>query len=132
MGIFDFFGKKPLPKVLYALECDVHPFRLQAHRQDAVDLEISAENTSGEPLLTSVIVTVPRMLGTDPSALSHEREVRLGMMAPGERRKLKVSIYSTQKSAPGTYGVRVHATAHYHDYGHILNQVRKLVELRVA
>lgn len=117
---------------MYALECDVHPFRLQAHKPDAVDLEIGVENTSGEPLLTSIIVTVPRALGTDPSALSHEREVRIGMMAPSEHRNLTVSIYSTQKSAPGTYDVRVHATAHYHDYGHILNQVRKLVELRVA
>ncbi len=131
MGIFDFFGKKKLPAFLYDLQCEVHPFRLKAHKNDGIDLEIDLTNTSGEPLLTSVIITVPRPLGMDPTGLSQQKEVRLGNLGPNERKQFRVGVFSNQKSAPGTYAVRVHATAHFHDYGHILNQVRKTLDVRV-
>ena|SRR3989338_9233823 len=131
MGIFDFFGKKPLPAFLYDLHCELHPFRLKAHKNDAIDLEVRLVNTTTAPLLTSVIISVPRTLGMDQTGLSHEKEVRMGVLQPGEHKQFRVGVFSNQKSAPGSYPVRVHATAHYHDYGHVMNQVRQTLTVRV-
>ncbi|MBI4360200.1 hypothetical protein HY572_00325 [Candidatus Micrarchaeota archaeon] len=131
MGFLDFLGKKPVRGILYDLEAEVHPFRLTAHRNDAVDLEVFIQNTSDQPLLTSVTVVVPRVLGLDRTGLMQQREVRLGSLLPGESKRFKAGVYSNQKSAPGTYSIGLLASAHYRDYGHVLNQARKKITVRV-
>ncbi|MDP2717599.1 MAG: hypothetical protein Q8P02_02555 [Candidatus Micrarchaeota archaeon] len=132
MGFLDFFGKKPVRGFLFDLQASVHPFRLAAHRSDAVDLEVSITNASDQPQLTSVTIVVPCVLGLDRTGLMHEREVRLGTLQPGEQKRFKAGVFSNQKSAAGTYALQVFASAHYRDYGHLLNQVRIKVPVRVA
>ncbi|MBI2445763.1 hypothetical protein HYV43_05225 [Candidatus Micrarchaeota archaeon] len=131
MGFFDIFSKKVVKGGLYDLQCELHPFRLAKYKNDGVDLEISLQNLHDQPLLTSITITVPRVLGMDRTGISHEREIRLGELAPGQTKRFKVGVFSNQKSAPGTYPVDVFASAHYRDYGHVLNQVRKRLPIRV-
>ena len=82
MGFFDeLFGKKPaVTAYMYLLECAFHPFKLSARQHDAVDLEIRLKNTSGEVLLTSVVVVVPKELGFEKIGLQQEHESRLGLL----------------------------------------------------
>ncbi len=131
MGFLDFFGKKPVREGLYDLQCELHPFRLAAHRNDAVDLEIFVRNIHDQQLLTSVTVTVPKNIGMDRTGLSHEREIRLGPLEPNASKRFKVGVFSNQKSAPGNYQVDVYVSAHYRDYGHLLNQTRRKLLARV-
>ncbi|NUN11062.1 hypothetical protein HUU53_00250 [Candidatus Micrarchaeota archaeon] len=132
MGIFDFFGKKPVATDSeYVLECNFHPFRLSARRNDAVDLEITLKNNSDTVLLTSLVVVVPKQLGLDKTGLMLQREFRLGELNPGETKYFTVPIHSTPKSEPNNYPVKVFAISNYRDYGHVLNQVRKDLSLRV-
>lgn len=116
----------------FALECELHPFRLPAHRSDNVDLEVAVTNHFGRELLTSVVLGVPKGLGFEQSALSQEREIRLGMLGPGETKRMKVAIWGTQRTEEGTYPIRVHAISHYNDYAYVLNEVRREVGLRVV
>jgi uncharacterized membrane protein len=134
MAFFDLFGKKqvfsgPGP---YALSCEIHPMRLPAHRNEFLDLEITVTNIAGQELLTSVVVVVPKTLGFEQTALNNEREIRLGMLQPRETRDLKVRVWGTQRTEAGTYPIKVFALSHYRDYGHVLNQVRRALELRVV
>ncbi|MBI5226420.1 hypothetical protein HY994_04250 [Candidatus Micrarchaeota archaeon] len=132
MGLFDIFSKKQVNAgTLFDLQCELHPFRLAAYKNDGVDLEISLTNAHDQPLLTSITISVPRVLGMDRTGISHEREIRLGEIAPGASKRFKAGVFSNQKSAPGTYAVDVFASAHYRDYGHVLNQVRKRLVIRV-
>lgn len=131
MGLFDLFSKKVVKSNLYDLQCELHPFRLAAHKNDGVDLEISLQNVHDQPLLTSITVSVPRQLGMDRTGISHEREIRLGELASGQSKRFKIGVFSNQKSAPGTYPVDVFASAHYRDYGHVLNEVRRRLVIRV-
>ena len=133
MGLFDLFEKKPPAEPnVYSLECGLHPFRLSAHKNDAVDLEIDLQNTADKELLTSVVVEVKKPVALDQTGLSNTREIRLGPLQPGERKKLKVAVYSNPRVAPGSYDVKVFAIEHYRDYGHVINEVKKTMSLRAA
>ncbi|MEM0475270.1 MAG: hypothetical protein QW343_00535 [Candidatus Norongarragalinales archaeon] len=133
MGLFELFGKKPLVgSSVYALSCALHPFRLGAHKNDAVDLEVDLQNTSDKELLTSVVVEVQKPVSLDSTGLTNQREIRLGLLSPGERKQLKIAIYSNARVQPGTYDVRVFAVEHYRDYGHVINEVKKTLTLRAA
>lgn len=133
MGLLDLFGKKSMPDTaLYDITAEAHPFRLPAHKNDSVDLEIALENICDKELLTSVVVVAQKPLSLDQTGLSQQREVRLGPMQSGERKALKVPVYSTPRTEPGVYSLKVFAISHYRDYGHVLNEVRKVLSLRVA
>lgn len=134
MGFFDnLFGKRQVATPYeYDLDCALHPFRLPAYRAEAVDLEVRIRNNSDQPLLTSVVVVVPRALGFEQIGLQQEHESRLGELKPGEERFLKIPVWSTPKTPPGSYKFAVFAISHYRDYGHILNEVKRTLDLRVA
>lgn len=133
MGLFEMFGKKSVvgPSA-YSLSCSIHPFRIAAHKNDAVDLEVDLQNAADKELLTSVVVEVKKPLALDQTGLTNQREVRLGSLQPGERKKLKIAVYSTPRVQPGSYDVRVFAIEHYRDYGHVMNEVKKTLVLRAA
>lgn len=131
-GLLDFFGKKQaVAPFSYRLECIVHPLRIASHSNDYSQLEVSLTNICDQELLSSLIIQLPKTLGLDQTGLSHERELRLGMLKPGETSKHIFNIYAS-RATPGDYKVGVFAAAHYRDYGHILNQTRKIVDVRVV
>ena len=136
MGIRDFlFGKKQVPGFqtpVCTISCSVHPLRLPARKADYVELEIGVANIFEKELLTSVVVTLPKPLGFEQSALSHQKEIRLGHLMPGESKTLRVMVWGTARTDPGTYPVNIFALSHYHDYSYVLNESRKTIELRAA
>ncbi len=81
--------------------------------------------------MTSIVVTVGKGIGLDRSAISQQREIRLGFLKPGEQRHIKVQVWSTQRTEKGVYSLDLTAIAHFHDYSHVLNQARKRLSVRV-
>ncbi len=133
MGLFELFGKKPVvTDAIYSLRTEMHPFRLNAHKNDSVDLIIHLTNNLDKELLTSVVVVVQKPLAVDQTGLTQQREVRVGFLQPNETKTLSILIWSTQRTEPGTYKIKVFAISHYRDYGHVLNEVRKTLDLRVV
>ncbi|HIH20894.1 TPA: hypothetical protein HA244_06525 [Candidatus Micrarchaeota archaeon] len=134
MSFFDsLFGKKEVvTPYMYGLECSFHPFRLRAHTKDAVDLEIRLRNNTDQELLSALVVVLPHDLGFEQIGLQQEHESRLGLMKPGEERFIKIPVWSNQKTPPGSYKVKIFAISHYRDYSHVLNEVKRTMELRVA
>jgi len=137
MGLLDIFGKKDVSaeltkKVPYELKLSFHPLRISANKSDSVRMSILLSNRSGEPLLTSVVVQVPKKLGLDQTCLSNVREIRLGELAPGEKKELAVDIYSSTKTDEGSYTITVTAIAHYRNYAYVLNSESKSAQLRAV
>ncbi|MFH1106416.1 MAG: hypothetical protein V1787_00820 [Candidatus Micrarchaeota archaeon] len=134
MGIFELFGKKKFDAggAIFVLDLELHPMRLAAHKNDYVDLEINLQNACEADVLSSVVITLPKELGFEQSALSHQKEIRLSTLRPREVRHLKVQVYGTQRTEPKNYAIHVYAIAHYRDYGYVLNELRKKIELRAA
>lgn len=133
MGILDVFGKKTVSFATpYTLTCETHPYSLPANTNDYVDLEVKLQNHSEVDELTAVVITVPKGLGFERSAIQQQREVRLGYLKPGEQRLFKVQLWGTQRTNAGNYPVKIHAMAHYKDYAHVLKEVRKTITFRVG
>lgn len=133
MGFFDLFGKKPVTgPYLFDLNVSIHPLRLPAHHAGVAELTVRVRNNSDQELLTSVVAVLPRVLGFERIGLRQEHEQRLGPLKPGEERIVKIEVWSNQKTPPGAYVCKVFAISHYRDYAHILNEVRRIVDLRVA
>ena len=134
MGLLDLLrgGRVQETTGYYSLHCEAHPYRLPAHKSDYVELEVKVKNTSGKELLTSLVVVVPKLLGFDQTALSREKEIRLGMLQHGEARDMTLKLWGTARTPPGNYPVKVYALSHYRDYGHILGEVKKIIDLRAV
>ena len=133
MAVFDLFGKKSVSETAsYTLNYSVHPIRLLAHKNDFAELTVSLTNDFDKELLTSLVVSLQKTLGFDRSALSREREIRLGFIQPRETKTLRVRVWATQRTAPGDYASALTAVAHYRDYGHVLNETRRMFSLRVV
>jgi len=137
MGILEVFGKKDVGKSLisnipYGLKMRFRPIRMDTKVKGPVDLILDIENLRDEePLMTSIVVQVPKVFGLDSMGLNTTREIRLGYMKPGEVKQLDIEIYPSARAKPGDFPVQVTAFCHYRDYSHILNSVRKRLELRV-
>ncbi len=137
MGLLDMFGKRDVSaeltkKVPYALKLSFHPFRVSANRSDSATMKIELRNLSKEPLLTSVVVKIPKKLGLDQTCLSQAREIRLGELAPGDDKELNVEIYSSTKTDAAEYPVEVTAISHYRNYAYVLNSEKKRGVIRAV
>lgn len=134
MNIFDLFGKKeaPITGKLYGVRLTIHPMRLTAYKSSVATLTVDLSNNFTSNQLTSVILILPKSLGIDQSALSSTREVRLGELAPGEVKNLKIDVWSTQRTKPGDYKLEVYVISHYRNYAYVLNEIKKEFRLRVV
>ncbi len=79
MGFLDLFGKKEAQlKGVFSIQCELHPYSLRPNANDFVDLEIDLQCTSDVEQMTSLVVSVDKGIGLDRSAISQQREIRLG------------------------------------------------------
>ena len=133
MGFLNLFVKRDVSReTIYKLHCELHPMRLVAHKNEFAELDVVLENASDQEMLTSLVAVCPRTIGFDRTGLQQEREIRLGMLRPGEQKSQRIQLWSTQRTEPGEYKLKVFAISHYRDYGHVLNEVRKDLSLRVS
>jgi len=95
-------------------------------------MTVKVMNITKEVLLTSVVAEVPGQLGFDEMNLSKQREVRLGELQPNELKEVRIPVYSSMKSDAGEYTLTLTAIAHYRDYGHVLNMVKKRVAVEIV
>ena len=136
MGILDMFGKKDSTTDItkgppYSVATELVPYRLHAKTSSSAMLNIKVKNMTKDVLLTSVVARVPGKIGFDEMVMQKEREQKLGELQPGEIKEARFSIYSSLGSDAGTYNLTLTAFAHYRDYGHVLNFVKKEVQVSV-
>lgn len=133
MVIFDLFGKKKaVTNKNYSIEYSLHPFSLKPQKNDFLLLSIEVTNNNNQPMLTSLVATTSKRLGFEANILSNQKEIRLGVLDPGETRNINLKVWSSPRTIAGSYPIILTAIAHYRDYGHILNESRKKVIVRVA
>ncbi|MCL4403305.1 MAG: hypothetical protein M1500_03910 [Candidatus Marsarchaeota archaeon] len=137
MKIFGPFGKKNVSEDLtkkspYRIMTEWMPYKLYSGKKSTSSLTIKLKNMTGEALLTSVVAEVPKQLGFDEIGLTKQKEVRLGYLAPEEEKEVRIDVYNSSGADPGDYTVSLTAIAHYRDYGHILNAIRKRAMISVV
>ncbi len=136
-NVFSMFGasgsdsesKKVMP---FKLTTSLRPVRLRAMTQNSCDLIITIQNLDSKSLMCSVVVESPNSLGFDSVGLHKKKELRLGNLDVAKSRSIPVSIHANNQTPAGTYRFFITAYSHYRDYTHVLNSVRKSVELRVV
>ncbi len=137
MGIFNLFGKKDVGSELttgspFKLSTEWVPYKLYASRNSSSTLVVRVRNTTGEVLLTSLVAELPKQLAFEAMGITKEREIRVGELAPNVERELKFEVYSGLGTDPGEYTLNLTAIAHYRDYGHVINAVKKRVTVGVV
>lgn len=137
MGILDIFGKKDAAKEItkgppYSVATELVPYKLYAKKGSSATLKIKLKNLTKDILLTSVVAEVPAKLGFDEMLVSKQRELRVGEVNPDEEKELNLALYSSLGSDPGEYTLTLTTIAHYRDYAHVLNAVKKRVSVEVV
>lgn len=137
MGFLDLFGKKDSAAGItkgppFQVATELVPYRLYAKTKSSATLSIRIKNLTKDVLLTSVVLESPGKIGFDEMVVSKQREVRVGEMQPGEEREVRVGIYGGAGSDAGEYTLSLTTIAHYRDYAHVLNAVKKRVAIDVV
>lgn len=137
MAIFNIFGKKDVSEditknIPYRLVTEWVPYKMFSGRKSSVTLKVKLKNLTKEVLLTSLVVELPNKLGFDEIGMSKQRELRIGELAPDEEKEVNMSVYNSTDADPGDYTVSLAAIAHYRDYGHIINAIKKRTTVQVV
>lgn len=137
LKIFGTFGKKDVSEDLtkkspYRIMAEWVPYKLYSGKKSTSSLTIKLRNSSGEALLTSIVAEVPKQLGFDEIGVTKQKEVRLGYLAPEEEKEVRIDVYNSAGADAGDYTVSLTAIAHYRDYGHVLNAIKKRTTISVV
>ena len=137
MKILDLFGKKDAATEVgralpYRVSTEFVPYRLYANRKGSALLLMRLKNLTSEPVMSSIVVQVPKGLSLDDTGLSAAKEVRLGTLAPGEEKESRVEVHGDSGTDKGEYTLSITAFIHYRDYGHVLNAMKKKTVLEVV
>jgi uncharacterized membrane protein len=137
MGIFNIFGKRDVSTDIaknspYRISTELVPYRLYSHRTGGASLFVKVRNMTNEVLLTSIVAELPQQLGFDEIGVSKQREVHVGELAPDEEREVRMDIFNNLNAETGEYTLTLTAIAHYRDYAHVLNAVKKRTTLSVV
>lgn len=118
--------------VPFAISTSFRPVRLNSNTQNNIDLVINLTNQSEKNQICSVVVDLPKNIGFEQMGISRQKELRLGELQPGQSKEFSISLSANNQTPAGFYTLQLTAYSHYRDYTHILNSVRKPVELRVV
>lgn len=137
MKLFGLFGKqdvaeeleKPVP---FRLITEFVPYRVNANRRGSSTLMMRVKNMTNEPVLTSVVLEVPKQLSVDSTGITKAKEIRLGTLAPDEEKDAKIDVFSDSATDKGEYTLGITAYIHYRDYGHVLNAMKKRTSLQAV
>lgn len=137
MGLFSIFGKKDVSDEItkampFKISSELVPYKLYANKGSSAMLMVRVRNMTNEVLLTSVVAESPTNISFDDMGLSKQREIRVGELGPQEEKQVRFDVYSGLKSDKGEYTLTLTAIAHYRDYGHVLNAVKKRATVNVV
>jgi len=136
MGILDnLMGKKEEPAragLPFNVSTALRPVRLNARKENCLELLVTVANASNEPLMMSVSVEVPKQLGFENVSIAKIKEIRMGELAAQAEKTMSISICATSLTPAGTYSAQLTVSQHYRDYSHVLNYAKKSVEVRVV
>ncbi len=137
MGLFDLFGKKDVSADLsarfpYAMKTEFVPYRLRSRERSSSMLVVNLRNLTKEPVMGSIVVSVPKQLSIDPTGISKEKEVKLGTLGPEEEKESRIEIFGDVGTESGEYTITITSFVHYRDYAHVLNSMRKRTILEVV
>ncbi len=136
MGLFNLFGKKDAAgsgnATPYSIATELIPYKLYAKKNSTATLEVKLTNLTKDVLLTSLTIEAPAKIGFDEMVVSRQKDIKVGEMQPSENKEVKLNLFSSMASDPGDYTLQITATAHYRDYGHVLNMVKKRITISVV
>ncbi len=130
MGIFDLFGKKNVSEDLskktpFILTTEFVPYHIKSKEKNSCAVNIKIKNTTPEPVLSSIIIELPKQLSFDAMGISKQKELRIGNIGPNEEKFSSIDVYGGLATDKGNYTITFTAFIHYRDYAHVINEMRK-------
>jgi hypothetical protein len=136
MGIFDnLLGKKEEPAragLPFNVSTALRPVRLNARKENCLELLVTVANASDQPLMMSLNVEVPKSLGFENLGITKIKEIRIGELPAQKEKTVGFSICANSQTPSGVYSVLLTVSQHYRDYSHVQNYAKKGVEVRVV
>ena len=136
MGILDgLMGKKEEPSRVglpFNVSTSLRPVRLNARKENCLELLVAVANASDAPLMMSVSIEVPKSLGFENLGITRIKEIRIGELPAQKEKTVGFSICANSQTPSGTYSALLTVSQHYRDYSHVLNYAKKSVEVRVV
>ena len=108
------------------------PYKLRAHEKNSSVCVVNLKNLTAEPVMSSIVIDVPKQLSVGSMGVSKQKEIKLGTIAPNESKESRVEIFGDVGTEAGDYTLTISAFVHYVDYQHIVNSITKRVVLEAV
>jgi hypothetical protein len=137
MGLLNIFGKKDSAADItkgppFSVATELVPYRLYAKKSSSATLVVRVRNLTKDVLLTSVVAEAPNKIGFDEMLVAKQKEVRVGELQPQEVKEVKFNLWSSVGSDAGEYTLTLTTIAHYRDYAHVLNAIKKKITVDIV
>ena len=118
----------------FAVSLAFAPLRLSANRRSSVDLIVRVKNISPETHLLSVdaLLSKNALLGFDEACINKATEKRVGELKAGDSIEVPITIWGSNQTKEGRYGVGVTVYSHYIGYDKVLSYTKKSAHLRTV
>jgi hypothetical protein len=136
MGILDnLMGKKEEPAragLPFNVSTSLRPVRLNARKENCLELLVTVANASELPIMMSLNVEVPKSLGFENLGITKIKEIRIGELPAQKEKTVSFSLCANSQTPAGVYSALLTVSQHYRDYSHVQNYAKKSVEVRVV
>ncbi len=113
----------------FQISPSLHPIRLTAYMRTGVELTIEIENLTDSPAWTECDVILPDAVSLAPDRDLQKGRLRIGIINPKEVLTGKCKIYSSARTYPDSYPVKLIAYAFGRD-GAIIGREERRTEVR--
>ncbi|MEM3399785.1 MAG: hypothetical protein QXP42_03050 [Candidatus Micrarchaeia archaeon] len=91
----------------FRIKSSFYPLSLTAYTKCNVELTLEIENIGNSDLWTECDVHVPEALSLAPDRSLQKGRLRIGIINPGETRYGRCKVYSSSKSYPDVFPVKL-------------------------
>lgn len=139
MGLFDSFknvfgkqGSGTVKNPLITISYSLLPVRLKSYSSEKTALKIDINYLGEKPSICSLTISLQSGLSFDTTNLNRKKEIRLGLIEPGDKKSQEFDVYSTVTTPPGDYKITISSNVHDGNYNQVLRSFEKSFELRVV
>ncbi|MCC7552176.1 hypothetical protein KO317_00735 [Candidatus Micrarchaeota archaeon] len=136
MGIIDTIknlGKqKENSSKLMTISTQFQPYRLNAHKNESIDLLVTVKNNDSKVNMISVVAKCPDKIGFGSPGINKTEQKKLGDFQPGEEKTVIFKVQGNSNTLPNDYPIALFVYSHFRDYDHVENAIRKLITLRAV
>ena len=115
-----------------SIKANVFPFRFSLKDKNSVELSLEVANESTEPKMITLSIVLPKQVSFNKGGTNYEFQKEYDALKAGQKIQMKIPLYLSAETEPGTFDGKVSIEEHYNEFGYVMRSYNKPLTLRVV